>query len=37
MDLLRTAKISPEEAYEKASDKKKFRALLKVPPDDLED
>jgi twitching motility protein PilT len=37
MDLLRTAKISPEEAYEKSSDKKKFRALLKTPPDDLED
>ena len=37
MDLLRTGKISPEEAYEKASDKKKFRALLKNPPDDLED
>jgi twitching motility protein PilT len=37
MDLLRTAKISPEEAYEKSNDKKKFRALLKTPPDDLED
>jgi len=37
MDLLRTGKISPEEAYEKSSDKKKFRALLKTPPDDLED
>jgi twitching motility protein PilT len=37
MDLLRTGKISPEEAYEKSSDKKKFRALLKNPPDDLED
>jgi twitching motility protein PilT len=37
MDLLRTGKVSPEEAYEKASDKKKFRALLKEPPDDLED
>src|SRR5580658_9710783 len=36
MDLLRTAKISPEEAYEKSSDKKKFRALLKEPPDDLD-
>jgi twitching motility protein PilT len=37
MDLLRTGKISPEEAYEKASDRKKFRALLKEPPDDLDD
>jgi twitching motility protein PilT len=37
MDLLRTAKICPEEAYEKATDKKKFRALLKTPPDDLEE
>jgi twitching motility protein PilT len=37
MDLLRTGKVSPEEAYEKSSDKKKFRALLKNPPDDLED
>ena len=37
MDLLRTGKIAVEEAYEKASDKKKFRALLKEPPDDLEE
>ncbi|MGA3170527.1 MAG: type IV pilus twitching motility protein PilT [Chthoniobacteraceae bacterium] len=37
MDLLRASKISPEEAYEKATDKKKFRALLKEPPDDLEE
>jgi twitching motility protein PilT len=37
MELLRNGKVSPEEAYEKASDKKKFRALLKEPPDDLED
>jgi twitching motility protein PilT len=37
MDLLRTGKISVEEAYEKASDKKKFRALLKEPPDDLDE
>jgi len=34
---LRAAKISPEEAYEKAMDKKKFRAFLKNPPDDWED
>jgi twitching motility protein PilT len=37
MDLLRNAVISPEEAYEKASDRKKFRALLKNPPDDLDE
>jgi len=37
MDHLRGARISAEEAYEKASDKKKFRALLKNPPDDLDD
>jgi len=37
MDLLRGAKISPEEAYEKSSDKKKFRALLKNPPDELDE
>jgi twitching motility protein PilT len=36
-DLLRQVKISPEEAYEKANDKKRFRAMLKVPPDDFED
>jgi len=37
MELLRTGKISVEEAYDKASDKKKFRALLKEPPDDLDE
>jgi twitching motility protein PilT len=37
MDLMRQVKISPEEAYEKANDKKKFRAMLKAPPDDFED
>jgi twitching motility protein PilT len=37
MDLLRQVKISPEEAYEKANDRKKFRALLKTPPEDFED
>ena len=37
MDHLRAGKISPEEAYEKSTDKKKFRALLKNPPDDLEE
>lgn len=31
-DLLRNARISPEEAYDKGIDKKKFRAFLKDPP-----
>ena len=34
---LRAARISPEEAYEKATDKKKFRALLKEIPDDWDE
>jgi carbamoylphosphate synthase large subunit len=34
MDLLRKAMISPEEAYDKSSDKKKFRQFLKEPPVD---
>src|SRR5207237_5717323 len=29
MDLLKQSKIAPEEAYEKAMDKKKFRAFIK--------
>ncbi len=37
MDLLRQAKIAPEEAYEKSIDKKKFRVFLKTPPDELEE
>jgi len=37
MDHLRGARITPEEAYEKALDKKKFRMLLKNPPEDFED
>jgi len=37
MEHLRSATISPEEAYEKATDKKKFRALLRNPPEDFED
>ncbi len=37
VDHLRAARISPEEAYEKALDKKKFRALLKEPPDDWDE
>ncbi|XHR29954.1 MAG: type IV pilus twitching motility protein PilT [Chthoniobacteraceae bacterium] len=36
VEHLRAARISPEEAYDKATDKKKFRALLKDPPDDDE-
>jgi len=36
IDLLRTARISPEEAYDKGIDKKKFRAFLKNPPADEE-
>src|SRR6266567_7575482 len=34
MDHLRNARISPEEAYDKATDKKKFRQFLKDPPAD---
>jgi len=37
VEHLRAARISPEEAYEKATDKKKFRALLKEPPDDWDE
>ena len=37
MEHLRAARITPEEAYEKASDRKKFRVFLKEPPDDFED
>lgn len=36
-ELLRAGRISVEEAYEKAVDRKRFRALFKEPPDDLED
>jgi twitching motility protein PilT len=36
-DLLRAGKISPEEAYEKCIDRKKFRPLLAHPPEDWED
>ena len=32
MDHLRNMRIAPEEAYEKAIDKKKFRQFLKEPP-----
>jgi twitching motility protein PilT len=34
MEHLRHARISPEEAYDKALDKKKFRQFLKEPPVD---
>lgn len=34
MDHLRHTRISPEEAYDKASDRKKFRRFLKTPPPD---
>jgi twitching motility protein PilT len=38
MEHLRQMRISPEEAYEKAMDKKKFRTFLKQPPaDEFED
>ena len=37
MEHLRGLRISPEEAYEKANDKKKFRPFLTQPPDDFED
>jgi twitching motility protein PilT len=32
MEHLRQTRISPEEAYEKAMDRKKFRSFLKTPP-----
>ncbi len=35
--LLSETKISPEEAYEKANDRKKFRAFLKNPPEDWDE
>jgi twitching motility protein PilT len=37
MEHLRHARISPEEAYDKAIDKKKFRPFLKEPPMDGSD
>ena len=36
MEHLRMKRISPEEAYEKSIDKKKFRSFLAQPPDDDE-
>ena len=37
MDHLRAARISPEEAYEKARTKRNSASLLKTPPDDFEE
>ena len=34
MEHLKMKRISPEEAYEKALDKKKFRVFLQTPPED---
>jgi len=34
MDHLHNGRISPEEAYDKAIDRKKFRQFLKEPPID---
>src|SRR6202000_157748 len=34
MDHLRMKRISPEEAYDKSLDKRKFRSFLSVPPED---
>ncbi len=36
MDHVKMKRISPEEAYEKALDKKKFRPFLTTPPEDEE-
>jgi twitching motility protein PilT len=36
MEHLRMKRITPEEAYDKAADRKKFRPLLAQPPDDDE-
>jgi twitching motility protein PilT len=35
MDLLNKKWISPEEAYDKCTDKSRFVSLLKTPPDEL--
>ncbi len=37
MEHLRAARVSPEEAYEKCTDRKKFRPFLQSPPDDLDE
>jgi twitching motility protein PilT len=36
MEHVRMKRISPEEAYEKSLDKRKFRALLAHPPEEDE-
>jgi twitching motility protein PilT len=36
MEHLRMKRISPEDAYDKCIDKKKFRTLLPHPPEDEE-
>jgi twitching motility protein PilT len=36
MEHLRMKRVSPEDAYDKSLDKKKFRPLLAHPPDDEE-
>ena len=37
MEHLRNLRISPEEAYEKANDKKEISPVPDPPPDDFED
>ncbi len=37
MDLLNKGWIDPDEAYQKANDKNKFRPFLKNPPTDFTD
>ncbi|MBV9127594.1 MAG: Flp pilus assembly complex ATPase component TadA, partial [Verrucomicrobia bacterium] len=37
MEHLRASRITPEEAYDKSNDKKKFRPFLAQPPNDFED
>jgi twitching motility protein PilT len=37
MEHLRMKRISPDEAYEKCLDKKKFRTFLTRPPDDADE
>ena len=37
MEHLKAARVSPEDAYDRAMDKKKFRMFLKTPPDDWDE
>ena len=37
LEQMRHARISPEEAYDKCIDKKRFRPFLKEPPIDATD